>query len=131
METGGESMPTMDSAGGGSRFSQFFTSEVRATSGEQQPQGQQQQPLQPQPQKDLEHSRSSITDEVLGNVINNNNKNQRDDSPNAFMHQVSRIQIRAPKTAEKLFCKAKWGNLSSHNSLFNLELYLKVQQRIF
>jgi len=91
METGGESMPAMDS-GGGSRFSQFFTSKVRTTSGEQQPQGQQQleqhlQSIQPRPRKNLEHSRSSITDEVLGNINNNNHKNQRDGSPNAFMHQ--------------------------------------------
>jgi len=97
METGGDSIPAMDS-GGGSRFSQFF-SKVRTSPGEQHPQGQQQQqqqllqPLRSQPRKNLEHSRSSITDEVLGGIVNNNNnKNQRDGSPNAFMHQFLRTQ---------------------------------------
>ena len=87
------SQPKVEPMGGGSRFSQFFTK--AKTEEKQQEQQQQQSAVQPhqqssQSQKNLEHRRSSITDE-FGNV-NNNSKSSREGSPNAFMHQFLRTQ---------------------------------------
>ena len=90
------SQPKVEPMGGGSRFSQFFTkakTEEKQQEEQQQQQSAVQQPLNQQSsqsQKNLEHRRSSITDE-FGNV-NNNSKSSREGSPNAFMHQFLRTQ---------------------------------------